>query len=198
MTLLDPTILGLAGAAGSGKDTAADYLCTHYGFVRCAFADGLKAMLEALLEHVGGDHAHLHEPARKQWPIPQLDGHTARHLMQTLGTEWGRDILGRDFWVHALERHMGLTAGHPVHDRIVITDVRFDNEAAAVHRHSGHVLRLVGRSAGGVPAHASEQQVGSLHCDIEIHNRGSIAGLHDLLDGTMDTFGIGRRSHLEA
>ena len=52
MTPLDPTILGLAGAAGSGKDTAADYLCTHYGFVRCAFADGLKTMLEALLEHV--------------------------------------------------------------------------------------------------------------------------------------------------
>lgn len=34
-------IIGLAGQAGVGKDTIADYLVQHYGFVKFAFSDGL-------------------------------------------------------------------------------------------------------------------------------------------------------------
>jgi Domain of unknown function (DUF1937) len=35
-------IIALAGAAGAGKDTAADYLVSQYGFVKIAFADALR------------------------------------------------------------------------------------------------------------------------------------------------------------
>ena len=37
-------IIGMAGKAGSGKDTSADYLIEKYGYERLAFADNLKDM----------------------------------------------------------------------------------------------------------------------------------------------------------
>lgn len=37
-----PIIIGLAGLAGSGKDTAADTLVTHAGFSKIAFAEALR------------------------------------------------------------------------------------------------------------------------------------------------------------
>lgn len=33
--------IGLAGHAGAGKDTVADYLAERYGFIKCAFSDAL-------------------------------------------------------------------------------------------------------------------------------------------------------------
>lgn len=41
-------IIGLGGAAGSGKDSAAHYLVERHGFEQVAFAEPLKAGCEAL------------------------------------------------------------------------------------------------------------------------------------------------------
>lgn len=38
-------IIGITGVAGSGKDTAADYLVSKYGFTKVSFAAILKNML---------------------------------------------------------------------------------------------------------------------------------------------------------
>ena len=191
-------LLGLTGRAGSGKDTAADHLCRHFGFVRASFAEPIKTMLEAMLEHAGVDHAHLYEPSKKNTPIPQLRGATARQMMQTLGTEWGRECMGPHWWLHLLDRHLGISAGTPVHDRIVITDVRFPNEGEWLHQHGGHVLRLVRHHAAPVRAHASEQQIDLLPADFAIHNDGpTLCGLHALLDGLADSLGAEERDPLE-
>jgi hypothetical protein len=185
-TAREPLILlGLTARAGSGKDTAADYLCQRYGFVRAGFADAPRNMLEALLEHVGVDHAWLFEPTLKERSIPVL-GTSYRRTMQTLGTEWGRDMLDWDLWVRVLDAHLGLTADRPVHDRIVITDVRFPNEAAWLHEQGGHLVRLVREQTAPVHPHISEQYTDKLAADSAIvNNSPTIAGLHSLLDGLM-------------
>lgn len=158
-----PPIIALSGPAGSGKSTVSDFLATQYGYTRSKFAKPLKDMCRA----IGMTEAMI-EGDQKETPVRWLCGKTPRHAMQTLGTEWGRDSLGEDFWVGLWERSV---LGRPL---TVVDDCRFANEAAAVRRMGGRVIRLTGRGgiAGG---HVSE--AGGFLVDAVVVNDGSIADL---------------------
>lgn len=166
-------VIGLSGFAGSGKTTAAKHLVEAHGFVTVKFAGPLKAMMRALglgEREIEGD--------LKEVSHHLLAGKTPRYAMQTLGTEWGRAHFGDDFWVN-LARETVLDVldqgGH-----VVIDDVRFANEAAAIVALGGAVLRVDRPGVGPVNAHASDNQ--HLAWDYEITNDDSIAVLHTALD----------------
>lgn len=198
MSTPDITLIGLCAAAGSGKDTAADHLCARYGFVRASFAEAPRTMLEALLSYINADHAYLHEPGLKEFPIPVL-GYSYRLLMQTIGTDCMRNMIDGDIWLRVLASHLGLDAGQPVHDRIVVTDVRYPNEAAWLKHHGGHLVGIQRPYALPVRGHSSEQHFEELHAqaDTTIVNCSShLAGLHTLLDGLMHQLGLAERPHL--
>lgn len=193
----DPALIGLTGRAGAGKSAAGDYLFARYGFECVAFADAIKDVLAQLLQDRGADYAHLHEPGLKQLPIAEMGGLTARHMMQTLG-DWGR-ALAPGFWVAQLAHRIGLQhGGAPVHDRIVVTDVRYPDEATWIAAHGGVVLRLQrdGCSlAAEQAAHSSEAHVQQLHAHVDLLNNGpTLYGLHALLDGAMADLGLERRA----
>lgn len=189
------TLIGLTGLAGTGKDSAALYLCQEYGFVQAAFADPIRSMVLQFLEEAGLDHAWVTERRLKEQPIQGLQV-SARALMQTLGTEVGR-ALHRDLWVRHLALRLGLdgqAGSTPVHDRIVISDVRFGNESAWLRARGGRLVRLHRDTAAGVRPHASELQVLDLVPDVDLWNNGpTLHGLHALLDGAMADFGVDRR-----
>ena len=192
----DPFIIGFSGRAGAGKDTAADYLAERYGFQRFAFADALRAMLFSLLDHMHIDPAWLTEPALKESVIPGL-GASYRQLAQTLGTEWGRRELGDDFWLRVADMHLGLQpyAGGltaPLHDRIVITDVRFHNEVQWVRQRGGCVIGI-NRSTPAVRPHISEQLIESLEVWTSINNDGPLDNLHRKLDRLAELMNLGQR-----
>lgn len=189
------TLIGLTGLAGTGKDSAALYLCREYGFVQAAFADPLRSMVLQFLEEAGLDHAWLTERRCKERLITGL-GVSARALMQVLGTEVGR-ALHPDLWVRHLALRLGLDGqpgSTPVHDRIVLSDVRFGNESAWLRARGGRLVRLHRDTAAGVRPHASELQVLDLVPDVDLWNNGpTLHGLHGLLDGVMADFGIETR-----
>jgi hypothetical protein len=173
MTL--PRLIGLAGPAGSGKDTAADHLVAKYYYVRLSFAYAMRAMLHTLLAHCGCERpSHwMSDRQRKEQPIPLL-GHSYRALAQTLGTEWGR-ALDPDLWVRVVDaRFVSL----PLHRRAVVTDVRFPNEAAWLSRAGGQLWRLERPGAEPVRQHESEQHVAQLRADAVLRNHYGIAELH--------------------
>jgi hypothetical protein len=204
--LADPIVIGIAGHAGAGKDTAAAYLVERYGFVQASFADPIRSMALLMLEEAGIDHRWLTERRYKEQLIPGL-GVSARALMQTLGTECGRS-LEPNIWVRHLALRLGLPGpdlflrgalpappSTPVHDRIVISDTRFHNESTWIRFCvRGKVIRLHRRQADAVRTHDSELHVASLDADVDMHNHGEhFAGLHGLLDGAMATWCIGER-----
>lgn len=190
----DPVVIGLCGRAGSGKSAAAAYLVRHYHFVNAAFADSLKHLLAEHLLDMGIDHAYLHEPALKNTPLPGVPGFvTARLLMQTFG-DAGRAVHA-DYWVHRLAQRIGLArGGHAVHDRILITDVRYPNEEAWLREHGGVLVMLVRDGAEPVRAHSSEATQ-LLKPDLTLVNNGpTVEGLHGLLRGAMADLGLAMHS----
>ena len=71
----------------------------------------------------------------KNAPISWLSGVTGRSLLQSLGTEWGRNIVGQDIWVQAMEQKFQSSYA-PLR---IIDDLRFENEAHMVRRLGGEV-----------------------------------------------------------
>lgn len=164
-------LIGLTGRKGAGKDAMASVLI-EMGFENVKFAGALKSMVEALLRYQGVDEdtiGRMIEGDLKEVESDYLAGRTPRYVMQTIGTEWGRDLVGTDLWVNcALNRAATLP-------QAVITDVRFPNECDAVQQRGGSVF-LISACAGGVStdAHESEAHIDNLPVDAVFFNDHSL------------------------
>lgn len=174
--------IGFCGPAGAGKSTAADRLMKHWRFNRVRFAGPLKAMLAAL-----GLSAEQLDGAFKEEPTPLLCGRTPRQAMQWLGTEWGRNLIGDDFWIAAWRAAVERTGGFHVPgkgwDRLIVADdIRFANEAKAIRDRGGIVVRIERRGAGSMTggAHVSERL--DFVPDRVIQNHGDLAMLRAEID----------------
>lgn len=94
-----------------------------------------------------------------------------RRLLQRLGTEGGRNILGENIWVDtAFARAQG--------DKIVVTDVRFPNEAEGIRTRGGRVVRVERPGTGPRNQHPSETSLVDYEFDATILNDGTIEDLH--------------------
>lgn len=181
----DPLLIGLTGAAGAGKDTVANHLTDRYGFLQVALAEPLNDMLAAMLEHVEVDYAVLHERALKERPLRQLLQLSPRELKQTLG-DWGR-TLAPGLWLHIAQHRLGLLPGQTaVHDRIVVSDVRFVNEASWLRMEGGVLVRVERPGAEPVRPHVSEteQQEAAFRAEVDfaLHNDSTVGMLHERVD----------------
>ena len=143
-------LIALTGYAGSGKSTVARHLVEAHGFTLVKFAGPLKAMMRCL-----GLGDREIEGALKEEPHRVLNYKTPRYAMQTLGTEWGRDLIGQNLWVD-----VAMTSAQAAIDQggsVVIDDCRFQNEADAVKRISGEVIQITRPGVGRINEHVSEQ-----------------------------------------
>lgn len=176
------TLIGLVGQAGAGKDTVAEHLVRMHGFRRYGFADPIKAALTAMLQPAGIDVQHWSQPFRKESALPGL-GLSYRQLAQTLGTEWGR-AQRADLWVQIAGMTLGLGSAQatPVHDRIVVSDVRFADEARWIERHGGVLIRTRRTLNADVRAHVSEVWARTADVWRVIDNDGSIEDLQAKVD----------------
>lgn len=159
-------LIGFTGPAGAGKSTAAKALVEILGFKRISFADPLRAML------MGIGLTTEDTTIRKNEPIAWLDGKTARQLLQTLGTEWGRQIVHPEIWIRHAEQRIDYFKTTRV-PGIVFDDVRFDNEAQMIRDAGGFVIRIR-RNVGELMTHASEKGVNPTLVHASIGNDGDV------------------------
>lgn len=183
-------LIGLSGYAQSGKDTTAGILIKEYGFNRVSFADALRDSLYALNPlvprvtwgMVDGNYQPNNVVYERLAPLVDEFGWDelkvkigeVRELLQRLGTEVGRNILGDNIWVDIAMRKV-----HEADGPVVITDMRFPNEYDAVAAHLGERWRIERPGYEPVNAHPSETALDNYPFDVRIWNNGTLQDLHD-------------------
>jgi hypothetical protein len=141
------------------------------------FAEPLKEMAQTLLFYLGIDDDRqweMTEGSLKETPIPGLGDVTPRHLMVTLGTEWGRNCVSEDLWCDIAARRA--CEYIQTSDVVLFDDVRFPNEIEALRRTGYPVttLRVVRTATGDIMAtHPSETSLNDFEFDHVLTNDGT-------------------------
>jgi hypothetical protein len=161
-------LVGITGRAGAGKDTLAAYFVAQ-GYVQYSLASPIKAALNAMF---GFTNEQWEDRQWKETVLPVI-GKNPRQMAQTLGTDWGRQQVSSDLWLQ-LAHSFIINSDKPV----VISDVRFDNEADFVQSLGGEVIRVVRHDLPQVQDHLSETGVSSKYVDWTILNNTSIESMH--------------------
>jgi hypothetical protein len=136
------------------------------------FLDGDVSM-RTLLDSLGGD-----------WELAKyhrFHGPEVRRHLQIYATEVCRDNFGQDIWVQLLARRV---AG----DRpgaVVITDVRFNEEAAWITANGGTIVEITRPGIAAVNRHISEAGINRKYIAHTISNDGTIDELADALDDVL-------------
>lgn len=179
-------LIGLAGRARSGKTTAAKHLASAHTLQTYAFADPLREGLTAIFNLSQRDFDDEH----KEQPIGWL-GRSTRELMQSMGTEWGRNQIHPELWLLLAEQNLGfLEQTNPVATGFVISDLRFENEAAFVRDKGGLVIHLLRESAPGVNPHSSEAGISIHDNDFVVHNDETIEQMTGQLDEILNALRV--------
>lgn len=135
-------IIGLVGFLGSGKGTVGEIL-ENFGFKTESFAGHVKDIASTmfiwprwLLEGDTEKSRIFRESPCPFWSDKMGRPFTPREALQKIGTEVGRDIFDKDFWVHSLENRIDMTQNY------VITDVRFPNEIEWIRKNNGIIVEI--------------------------------------------------------
>lgn len=211
-------IIGLSGKKRSGKDTVAARLVEAHGFRRLAFADRLKRLaadldpwlpvsypdqtdncdpealrqLSELIEEYGSEGA-KEIPAVRQW-------------YKDLG-EKVRDDVDPGVWIRPVEAdieeailasYIADAGGIDQAVRVVVSDVRFPNEADMILRQGGQVWRIERPDTDDhEDTHSSETALDGWPFDAWLHNVGTIYALGDMALWALQAFerNVGRGAH---
>lgn len=139
-------IITISGWIGSGKDTVAQYLQSHYDYKSISFAASLKDAISNifgwdrdLLEGRTVESRRWRECVDVWWAdrlnIPHL---TPRWILQYWGTEVCRQGFHDKIWIASLENKLRKHSHN-----VVISDARFPNELSVIKKLGGKSLRIV-------------------------------------------------------
>jgi hypothetical protein len=165
-----PNLIGLSGYAQSGKDSVATVLVRDYGYERIAFADPIKDLLYLINPTI--DRVSL------QYIVDNYGWETAkqhievRQMLQDLGVG-ARELFGSNFWID-----IALAKVKHEH-KVVITDVRFKNEAQMITISGGELWRVERPHTGPANAHISELELDNHPVDRRIYNNAGLKGLEN-------------------
>lgn len=174
-------LIGIGGYAGSGKDAVATILEDSHGFYGTFMSQPLNAALCRLNPQV---EVRRGEVFRYVDLINQL-GYTKakelpeiRRLLQAMGAEVGRNMFGQNVWIDQLRNYL---AAQKPDDDVVVTGIRFPNEASMIRELGGELWWMYRPGYGPVNSHSSDNTLGLRDFDRVVVNDGTLEDLEQLV-----------------
>lgn len=139
-------IIALCGFAGSGKNTAGEFLIEK-GFIQTSFAKPLKDVVSIifdwqrdLLEGETKESRLFRETPDDFWSKKLGYSVTPRYILQTIGTDVFRKYFSDNIWIDCFEKQLekNLSEG----ENIVVTDVRFYNEFEFLKKYNTKFIQI--------------------------------------------------------
>lgn len=194
-------IIGIAGAKRAGKNTVAKFIHEEFHgdmvVKEWSFAEDLKKSAAAALGYMGNDSIAFCDELKEHGEIETtiaINGNSlditkisGREFLQLYGTEAHREIFGSNFWVNNLFQKIfdnedgALIVDGDNRMRLdLITDVRFPNEADAVHTAGGKILQVKRiKAQSEEDTHASEKPLEKESVDYVIYNNYDLKNLRE-------------------
>lgn len=157
---------------GAGKTTLARTIADCEGAEVISFAEPMRSMVESLFKYTDSDFYDWYK-RRKEDTEPTLKT-SIRHMMRTLGTEWGRNCIRENFWVDIAKNRIESTDASVV----VIDDLRFQNEYVMLNNLSANFVKIIRLLVAKEPEHASDGALKNYYFDLVIENAGTPWGMY--------------------
>lgn len=181
-------LLAIGGYATSGKDALADILVEELGWYKTYMSKPLEQALLTLDPFVGINaeagayirysafHAAVgYDETKKNFEV--------RRLLQTLGTEIGRDMFSPNVWVDLVRMEASKQLDND--KNVVVTGIRYPNELSAFRSLGGRSVWVERPGVSPVNSHSSDNTLDHHSFDIWVPNYGS---LEDLRAWTIERF----------
>lgn len=172
-------IIGINGVSGSGKDTVGDYLRKKDYFEKFSFAAKMKKFTYDLFKYIGVKFAYLYDKDRSLRKEVITEDKTVIDYWIAVGNSMR--AIDPEVWIHPLKE---VTEKF---DNVVVTDMRFPNEAQAIKDLGGFTL-LVLREGSGDKRATMDKLLGDWKFDAVIHNDGTLEDLHKKIDEVYNGF----------
>lgn len=176
-----PQFIGICGKKHHGKTCLAKYLIDNFGYVKLSFADPLKEICKILFRFNDQQlNGKLKEDKDDRWNV------TPRSCMQFVGTELMRKQMNNllpeieeNIWIKNMELRINELLQNNPDVKIVIDDIRFQNEIELIKCFNSNKIILIKRNIESSDNHESEKNIDDLiNIDHVLNNDGSINDLH--------------------
>ena len=182
---MNQSLIGITGYKRSGKDTAGEYFIKQ-GYIKYAFAGPLKKACKEIFmfteEQTDGNDKEKHDD---RWNI------SARKVFQRFGTEIFRerltefypemDNIKENFWTYRFKIWYQNQLNINKDVKIVVTDVRFDNEVEIIKELSGIIIKVERLNVKNKDQHKSETSIGKIKYDYLVKNDSNIENYYKKL-----------------
>ena len=164
-----PKLIGLYSPAPQSGKTCVAGIISEQGYTIVPFAATLKDMIVPMIVALGYDYPRAWELviSDKNYVLPEI-GVSARHMLQTLGTEYGRQCLHPDVWLKCWQKKAERFSA------VVADDIRFPNEADLIRSMGGEMWLVRRFDVQRTTDHSSEGSLDHYGFDRVIENDGTL------------------------
>ena len=164
-----PKLIGLYSPAPQSGKTCVASVISEQGYTIVPFAATLKDMIVPMIVALGYDYPRAWELviSDKSYVLPEF-GVSARHMLQTLGTEYGRQCLHPDVWLKCWQKKAERFKA------VVADDIRFPNEADLIRSMGGEMWLVQRFDVQRTTDHSSEGSLDHYGFDRVIENDGTL------------------------